>query len=59
MKENRVSTERRGYVKQKDRTDKCNRRFTPDRRLNNIAVEWIPFSHVHLHPVARLVFSRD
>jgi hypothetical protein len=34
------------------------RRVSPDRRLNNISVEWIPFSHIHVHPVARFVFGR-
>jgi hypothetical protein len=27
------------------------RRVRPDRRLNNIAVEWIPFADVKLHPI--------
>jgi len=26
-------------------------RVRPDRRLNNISVEWIPFSEVILHPI--------
>jgi hypothetical protein len=26
--------------------------------LNNIAVEWIPITHIHIHPIARLVFSK-
>ena len=28
-------------------------RVQPDRRLNNISVEWIPISEVNLHPVLR------
>jgi hypothetical protein len=27
-----------------------NRRFRPDRRLNNLLVEWIPSNEVVLHP---------
>ncbi len=58
MTERRVKTDRRSYEKLNDRTNKCNRRVAPDRRLNNIAVEWIPFTRIHLHPIARLVFSK-
>jgi hypothetical protein len=56
--ERRKTIDRRSYDRLKDRTERCNRRVAPDRRLNNIAVEWIPFSYLHLHPVARLVFNR-
>jgi hypothetical protein len=58
MNERRKNDDRRGYFRMKDRTERCNRRVSPDRRLNNIEVEWIPFSHIHTHPVARLVFNR-
>ena len=34
------------------------RRFRADRRLNNIAVEWIPFDEVHSHPSTREAFCR-
>ena len=37
----------------------CNRRLRPDRRLNSISSEWIPMEDIKLHPVTRLVFSRD
>jgi len=30
-----------------------NRRMQPDRRLNNILAEWIPFDEIALHPVVR------
>jgi hypothetical protein len=30
-----------------------NRRTRPDRRLNNILVEWIPFGEIALHPAIR------
>lgn len=59
MTERRKKIDRRSYDRLKDRTDKCNRRIAPDRRLNNIAAEWVPFSHIHLHPIARLVFSKN
>ena len=32
------------------------RRVRPDRRLNNISVEWIPFNEVSSHPVTRDAF---
>jgi hypothetical protein len=58
MKDRREKTDRRFSGKEHDRADKCNRRNSPDRRLNNIQVEWIPFNHVHLHPQTRELFSR-
>jgi hypothetical protein len=45
----RKVTERRTR-QQKYRHD---RRVRPDRRLNNISVEWIPFSEVPLRPAIR------
>jgi hypothetical protein len=33
------------------------RRFRPDRRLNNISVEWIPFNEVNTHPSTRGAFG--
>jgi hypothetical protein len=30
-----------------------NRRVRPDRRLNNISVEWIPLAEDKLHPAMR------
>ena len=32
------------------------RRLRPDRRLNNISVEWIPFNEVSIHPITRDAF---
>jgi hypothetical protein len=32
------------------------RRVRPDRRLNNISVEWIPFNEVYSHPITRDAF---
>ena len=32
------------------------RRLRPDRRLNNISVEWIPFTEVYIHPITRESF---
>ena len=34
-----------------------NRRVTPDRRLNNISVEWVPISEVNMHPDLREALS--
>lgn len=49
----RTTTDRRIH-EQKWRHD---RRVRPDRRLNNIAVEWIPFSEVTSHPTIREALS--
>ncbi len=57
MKDRRKKTDRRLYGREQDRIDRCNRRMSPDRRLNNIRVEWIPLNHIHLHPKTRSVFS--
>jgi hypothetical protein len=50
----RKTTERRTR-EQKWRHD---RRVRPDRRINNISVEWIPFSEVILRPAIRASFCR-
>ena len=57
MQERRKKADRRTSDKTQDRIDKCNRRISPDRRLNNISVEWIPFNHIHIHPLTRTVFN--
>jgi len=57
MQERRKKVDRRICGKQQDRADKCNRRISPDRRLNNIHVEWIPFNHIHLHPQINRLFT--
>jgi hypothetical protein len=59
MNDRRKTIERRANDQQQDRLFKCNRRAQPDRRLNNIKVEWIPINHINIHPVTRLVFSRS
>jgi len=33
------------------------RRLRPDRRLNSISVEWIPFNEVSVHPITRNAFG--
>jgi hypothetical protein len=53
MKERRKRDDRRTYVAARDKSPEHNRRRHPDRRLNNIMVEWIPMGHVHTHPVTR------
>ena len=35
------------------------RRLRPDRRLNSISVEWIPFNEVYFHPITRDAFSSN
>ena len=58
MKERRKHLERRNFAHSDNRTAKCDRRYSPDRRLNNIEAEWVPIKHVNIHPLTRLVFSR-
>ena len=58
MKERRKHADRRGSNFKKDCQFRCNRRFRADRRLNSIKAEWIPISHVNLHPATRLIFSK-
>jgi hypothetical protein len=57
MQERRETADRRGGIKNQGRCAKSNRRIAPDRRLNNIVVEWIPFNHLHLHPQTRQLFA--
>jgi len=59
MDDRRKTAERRANDQQQDSLFNCNKRTRPDRRLNNIMVEWIPISHINIHPVMRLVFSRS
>lgn len=59
MNDRRKKSERRNFASADKRTDKCDRRYCPDRRLNNISAEWIPINHVYAHPVTRVVFKRD
>ncbi len=56
MKQRRKITDRRVADNKLLRSGKGNRRVRACRRLNNIAVEWIPFSLVHTHPHTRNVF---
>lgn len=59
MTERRKQPDRRNFESHNDARPRCQRRVSPDRRLNSISVEWIPFSNVHSHPDARFVFSRS
>lgn len=58
MKERRHSNDRRAYLLAGDKSRGNNRRRHPDRRLNNIMVEWIPMGLVHTHPVTKHVFEQ-
>jgi hypothetical protein len=59
MRDRRHTEERRSYDPQYERALRHSRRSQPDRRLNNIKVEWIPINHINIHPATRLVFSRQ
>ncbi len=58
MKDRRNRSDRRGSNFLLDKGYNSNRRFRADRRLNSIKAEWIPISHISLHPATRLVFSK-
>ncbi len=58
MKDRRKTAERRANDQQLGAQFKYDKRSRPDRRLNNIRVEWIPISHIKIHPATRLIFSR-
>jgi len=58
MKERRRSNDRRAYRIARDKSPGNNRRRHPDRRLNNIMVEWIPMGLVHTHPVTSGMFEQ-
>jgi len=57
MKERRKTMDRRTGSEKPELTR--NRRTHPDRRLNSIAVEWIPLEVVHAHPLTRKTFQKD
>jgi hypothetical protein len=57
MKERRKTHDRRIYHAIREKFSGNNLRRFPDRRLNNIVVEWIPMGLAHAHPVSRNVFQ--
>lgn len=57
MKERRKQNDRRNYIATNEKYTGNNRRRFPDRRLNNIAVEWIPMGLAYAHPITRSVFQ--
>jgi hypothetical protein len=59
MNERRKHADRRNFAEKYQRSAKCDRRNSPDRRLNNISAEWVAINHVNVHPVTRLVFSKN
>ena len=58
MKERRKQNDRRDFAIKDSRSAKCDRRYSPDRRLNNIDAEWVPIRHVNIHPITRRVFKK-
>jgi hypothetical protein len=59
MKNRRKITDRRANNYKQDLQFGCNRRYRADRRLNSIQAEWISLENIRVHPLTRLVFSRD
>lgn len=49
------AVDRRKIAERRTREQKLpyNHRIRPDRRLNNISVEWIPISEIDMHPALR------
>ena len=59
MRNRRKTVDRRTNNYQQDIQFGCNRRYRADRRLNSIQAEWIALESVRVHPLTRLIFSRD
>lgn len=59
MIDNRKIKDRRSNDQKRENEYECNRRYSPDRRLNNISVVWVPMENIKAHPVTRLAFSRS
>ena len=59
MKNRRKTVDRRANNYKQDLLFGCNRRYRADRRLNSIRAEWISIENTRVHPLTRLVFSRD
>ena len=59
MRNRRKTVDRRANNYQQDLQFCCNRRYRADRRLNSIHAEWISTENIKVHPLTRLVFSRD
>jgi len=55
MRDRRKQKDRRGYGK--PTSEVCGRSRFPDRRINNISVEWVPMGLVHTHPLTHRVFE--
>jgi hypothetical protein len=58
---NKTSSKRSDQRKATDRRKEIiswptDRRVRPDRRVNNISVEWIPFDEVNSHPITKDAF---
>ena len=58
MNERRATLDRRFKETGRERSGRCSRRTSPDRRLNNISAVWIPIQHIYLHPLTRDVFRK-
>jgi hypothetical protein len=54
--EKRTNKDRRSGSIEMEKSFPCNRRRMPDRRLNNISVEWIPSEKAGNNTLIRLMF---
>jgi hypothetical protein len=58
MDDRRKLTDRRSFDTQQEKAYPNDRRRFPDRRLNNIAAEWVPLNHVHKHPATGSMLAK-
>ena len=58
MENRRKIIDRRFNNLKLDREHRCNRRYRPCRRLNNIAAEWLPMETLMRHPVIWFKFHK-
>jgi hypothetical protein len=57
--ERRSTNDRRSGDIEREQSFPYDRRKQPDRRLNNISLEWIPAERAELYSLYRLLFRRS
>jgi hypothetical protein len=58
MGNRRKTKDRRAYNLKQDNEHRCNRRYRPCRRLNNISAKWLPREALIRHPVIWFKFHQ-
>jgi hypothetical protein len=54
----RIIIDRRLNNLKQDKEHRCNRRYRPCRRLNNISAKWIPMEALMRHPIIWFKFHK-